>query len=408
MTSQLSSNQSSEKENASAEEGSLLHSNNQSSQVISRKVSLPLVRSKVIAPLSNSSLNLPRRLEPSVNRVESIQSIEINPVSESNTPATYSSFPKNDLSDTATSTSSSPSAKSFPPKNVVKNLIFPLVQSGETRIMRLPIASETVSRSPGSPEIKTGAIEPQNTSLDGTSFNTSLPQPSNSQEISSADTMTPIPFTREELTSQLLTETSPNKSMTTATNSQIFSSQEDKTSNPSRLGITTQSKLVEEGVQPQQVWENKSKKIDSNLSSIGNSLSSLGEKDLAHREADLFEIARPRLRQTESIPLKIEPRLEITRQELPQSPEQLSELPFTSNSHSPSRQLSQTGRLETASGSPRKLTNATAESTPTINITIGRVEVRGFKPPEPPPLKKSRSKTPRLSLSDYLKQRGGQ
>ena len=404
-----------------AEESFLLQPNNQSSQVISRQVSLPLVASEVVAPLSSLPLNPPGQLEPPVNKVESIQSIEINPTSESNTLSTYSSFPKSDLADTASSTSSSPSPKSFPPSNAVKNQIFPLVQSGEARIMRAakrissrsPIASETVSRSPGSSEIKTGTIEPQNTSLS---------QPSNSQKISSADTITPIPFVKGELTSQLLTDTSPNKSMTTVKNAQNFRAQEDKTSNPSQLGITTQSNSVEQGVQPQQMSEIKSERIDSNLSSTSNTLGSLEEKELVNRGqglgegrslmrprlADLFENARPRLRQTESIPLKIEPRLEITRQELPLSPEQLSELPFPSNSQSSSRQLSQTGGLETANSSPRKIANTNAESTPTINVTIGRVEVRGIKLPEPLPIKKSRAKTPQLSLSDYLKQRGGQ
>ena len=283
-----------------AESSSLLQLNNQSFSERAKKVSLPLVKSEVIAQFSNSSLNLPEQFEPPVNRVESIQSIEINPAFESNISATSSSLPQSDLADAALSPPSSPSTSS--------------------------------------------SLSPKEESL----------------------------------------------------------------ASSRRLGITTQSKLVEEGVQPQQISDSKKKRVESNISSLSNRINSLVENDSVRREGDLFEIAETRLSQTNTIPFKIQPRIEITRQELFQLPEKLSDFAFPSNSQLPSRQLSQTGGLETASGSPRNLTNATTPSTPTINITIGRVEVRGIKPPEPPPLKKLRAKTPQLSLSDYLKERGGQ
>ena len=240
--------------------------NNKSDPARSRKVSLPLVQSEVIAPLSSFSPNSLGRLGPPVNKIESIPSKETEVFFESNVPAISNSFPQADLSDTA------PSSLSYP------------------------------------------SSQPQS----------------------------------------------------------------------------------------------QRNRIESNFSSHSNSFNSLEEKELVNRDGGFFEILKSRLDSTNTIPLKIKPRLEIPRQELPQSPEQLSELPFTSISQSPSRQLSQTWELEMASGSPRKIAITNAESTPTINITIGRVEVRGIKSPEPPPIKKSRAKTPQLSLSDYLKQRGGQ
>ncbi|MDJ0679277.1 MAG: hypothetical protein QNJ18_05370 [Xenococcaceae cyanobacterium MO_167.B52] len=238
--------------------------NNKSDPARSRKVSLPLVQSEVIAPLSSFSPNSLGRLGPPVNKIESIPSKETEVFFESNVPAISNSFPQTDLSNKA------PSSLSYP-----------------------------------------------------------SPQP-----------------------------------------------------------------------------QSQRNKIESNFSSHSNSFNSSEEKELVNRDGDFFEIAKSRLNQTNTIPFKIEPRLDAIRQELPQSSEQISELPLGSNSQSPSQELSQTG-LQIGSGSPRKITNINAESTPTINITIGRVEVRGVKPPEPPPMTKSRSKTPQLSLSDYLKQRGG-
>jgi hypothetical protein len=43
---------------------------------------------------------------------------------------------------------------------------------------------------------------------------------------------------------------------------------------------------------------------------------------------------------------------------------------------------------------------------PTINVTIGRIEVRAVTPPTPPP-KRSSPPAPTLSLNDYLKRQGG-
>ncbi|BAY09380.1 hypothetical protein [Calothrix sp. NIES-2098] len=45
--------------------------------------------------------------------------------------------------------------------------------------------------------------------------------------------------------------------------------------------------------------------------------------------------------------------------------------------------------------------------TPTINITIGRIEVRGVNPPTPTPSTKSVRRSPALSLDNYLQQRNG-
>lgn len=42
--------------------------------------------------------------------------------------------------------------------------------------------------------------------------------------------------------------------------------------------------------------------------------------------------------------------------------------------------------------------------TPTISVTIGRIEVRAVAPPAPPP-KRNSAPMPKLSLDDYLKQR---
>ncbi|WP_445173407.1 hypothetical protein [Microcoleus sp.] len=47
------------------------------------------------------------------------------------------------------------------------------------------------------------------------------------------------------------------------------------------------------------------------------------------------------------------------------------------------------------------------ETTPTIQISIGRIEVRASQPPTPPPRTKSAQRGPTQSLQDYLKQRHG-
>ena len=47
-----------------------------------------------------------------------------------------------------------------------------------------------------------------------------------------------------------------------------------------------------------------------------------------------------------------------------------------------------------------------APSAPTVRVTIGRVEVRAIQPsPEPPT--PSAPRGPRLTLDDYLRERGG-
>jgi hypothetical protein len=47
------------------------------------------------------------------------------------------------------------------------------------------------------------------------------------------------------------------------------------------------------------------------------------------------------------------------------------------------------------------------ETTPTIQISIGRIEVRASQPPTAPPRTKSTQRGPTQSLQDYLKQRQG-
>ncbi len=49
---------------------------------------------------------------------------------------------------------------------------------------------------------------------------------------------------------------------------------------------------------------------------------------------------------------------------------------------------------------------ASSSSTPTIQVTIGRIEVRAITPPVAP-AQRSRTPSPTLSLDDYLKQRNG-
>ncbi|MBO3457558.1 hypothetical protein [Aetokthonos hydrillicola] len=51
--------------------------------------------------------------------------------------------------------------------------------------------------------------------------------------------------------------------------------------------------------------------------------------------------------------------------------------------------------------------STTVVTTPTINVTIGRIEVRATKPPTTPPPTKTTQKNQSLSLQDYLKQRQG-
>jgi len=46
-------------------------------------------------------------------------------------------------------------------------------------------------------------------------------------------------------------------------------------------------------------------------------------------------------------------------------------------------------------------------SSPTVRVTIGRIEVRAVMAPAPLPPKRSLPATPRLSLEDYLKRRNG-
>jgi hypothetical protein len=45
---------------------------------------------------------------------------------------------------------------------------------------------------------------------------------------------------------------------------------------------------------------------------------------------------------------------------------------------------------------------------PTVQVTIGRIEVRAILPPAPAPQPSARPATPRLSLTDYLKQHAGE
>jgi hypothetical protein len=49
---------------------------------------------------------------------------------------------------------------------------------------------------------------------------------------------------------------------------------------------------------------------------------------------------------------------------------------------------------------------AAAQPEPTIQVTIGRIEVRATPPAQPPP--KQRSAPPVMSLEEYLRQRSGE
>ncbi|HEX8336383.1 MAG TPA: hypothetical protein VF621_06610 [Pyrinomonadaceae bacterium] len=45
---------------------------------------------------------------------------------------------------------------------------------------------------------------------------------------------------------------------------------------------------------------------------------------------------------------------------------------------------------------------------PTIEVTIGRIEVRAVTPPAaPPPAPRERHEPPKMSLDDYLRAQGG-
>jgi hypothetical protein len=65
-----------------------------------------------------------------------------------------------------------------------------------------------------------------------------------------------------------------------------------------------------------------------------------------------------------------------------------------------------TYRRNAANFDPTSALNS-VETTPTIQISIGRIEVRASQPPTPPPRTKSTQRGPTQSLQDYLKQRHG-
>ena len=129
--------------------------------------------------------------------------------------------------------------------------------------------------------------------------------------------------------------------------------------------------------------------------------------------------SRPRLgstSQTSVVPAVIEPRLEPenTRPltvDFSQSQEQSPRIEPPSKPWSESQQSSRLNRSGSAPRVSGAFGIAASESTPTIEVSIGRVEVRGVKPPEPPPTRKKSVQrspgSPALSLSDYLKQREG-
>ena len=327
LNSQSLSNQSGERENAIAEDNSLLQLNNQSSPERSSKVSLPLVKSEVIAPLSSSPPNSPEQIQPPVNRVKLIPSIESDLALESNIPATSNSL-----------TPSSPSPE-------------PSMQSRAAQVMRSPIADETGSQSSDLLQNQTREIKPQSNFVENNPLMSSSDKP-----------------------------------------------------DPSLLRITNQFNSIKQEVITQQISANQGEIMTSNRNNHHNSRNniSLPTDTVIYRPSLDKSLAR-----IDPISAQIKPRLEITSQEIAQTPEQSSYFANSSSSPPSSSQLSPTGRRETMGSNQISGMIATAESTPTINITIGQVEVRGIKPPEPPPIKKSRAKTPQLSLSDYLDQRGG-
>jgi hypothetical protein len=96
------------------------------------------------------------------------------------------------------------------------------------------------------------------------------------------------------------------------------------------------------------------------------------------------------------------------------SPRQQTDLPLTSvqsgNPASRQRQLPpsllQNQQVITSQRLPAPVSEA-ASSTPTIRVTIGRIDVRAVTPPAPPPRPKQARPGPTLSLDDYARQRKG-
>lgn len=65
------------------------------------------------------------------------------------------------------------------------------------------------------------------------------------------------------------------------------------------------------------------------------------------------------------------------------------------------------GRRVARQGKARDASRTQTEPTPTINVTIGRVEVRATHTPQPAP-RRTESAAPRMSLDDYLRRRNGE
>jgi hypothetical protein len=66
----------------------------------------------------------------------------------------------------------------------------------------------------------------------------------------------------------------------------------------------------------------------------------------------------------------------------------------------------QAGQPRVEFGYRRGVTITELQQSPTVQVTIGRIDVRGVKP-APPPRSKPTQRGPTLSLNDYLKQRNG-